>query len=733
MPKFQETEEAVKALMAVLMPLNKALNDIAQNIVSVDGVIKKQAKTTEDLTEKEKELKRQTELNTQVEKLAQKAKELSTEAGKKLTLEQVKLADARKKAVTAAKAEANITQQHTGFMNKLTGAVRGGITQFALIAGAIGGSIAVLKKFGTSIVNSSDVLQDKWAIAMAGAKAASDAFFTSIGKGDFSNLLSNMDKAISAAIEYEELMDKLEDRSRALGIAESKFNVVKQAQLKILRDVGKSNKERIAAADFIIKKENELANTTTDIAEKALKGKLKEYADSKDITKKIIEDNLLNYESNSDLIDQADVYNKALEEKAAIEKLINQGQDMSQSKVYAKILNDVANADEKVVAFSKMRAKYTDLNKEKLDELAQLYKTYYNALASADEKTQRTNARRNSLIDENIKIKEKANKEEIISNEKVRDEFLKNFQDSINKATEIKRKWDLDSYKADLEFADLQKDIEDQMNDYSEQAHKDLLEAEAEETQKGLDADVQAFQDAQDKKQKIIEDFQFAINAVGDLEGLLSQKKLQDIDTEMNKLNFKRDAEIAAAEKAGKDTAKIKEKYQKQENKLKEKQWKTEHKHAIVQSIINTALAVTASLANPIQAIAVGILGAIETGIIASQEMPKYKHGGTAKKGTFAQVSEQGSELAITKSGMFLTPERESKVFFPEETKIFPAYSPETKKAKELISKDGTVTELKEIKKLLSRPQVISGVDRDGVYTLIKEERTRTRVRGLIH
>lgn len=56
MPKFLETEQAAKDLKIALEPVVKMIDDLAKSIVSVDSVIKKQAKTTEDLTDKEKHI-----------------------------------------------------------------------------------------------------------------------------------------------------------------------------------------------------------------------------------------------------------------------------------------------------------------------------------------------------------------------------------------------------------------------------------------------------------------------------------------------------------------------------------------------------------------------------------------------------------------------------------------------------------------------------------------------------
>jgi len=103
-----------------------------------------------------------------------------------------------------------------------------------------------------------------------------------------------------------------------------------------------------------------------------------------------------------------------------------------------------------------------------------------------------------------------------------------------------------------------------------------------------------------------------------------------------------------------------------QATKLKENRLKEERDLAIkrkaiaiIQSIINTAVAVTANLANPVAAIAAGVIGAVQTAVIVAQPlaeggmvMPYENINGRISKKPNAQTSAKGDNTLIyAKSG----------------------------------------------------------------------------------
>jgi hypothetical protein len=66
-------------------------------------------------------------------------------------------------------------------------------------------------------------------------------------------------------------------------------------------------------------------------------------------------------------------------------------------------------------------------------------------------------------------------------------------------------------------------------------------------------------------------------------------------------------------------------------NKIKREAALKDKQAAIIQSIINTAVEVTKALANPLLAVSVGVAGAAQTALIASQPLPQFAEGGFHK------------------------------------------------------------------------------------------------------
>lgn len=108
----------------------------------------------------------------------------------------------------------------------------------------------------------------------------------------------------------------------------------------------------------------------------------------------------------------------------------------------------------------------------------------------------------------------------------------------------------------------------------------------------------------------------------------------------------------------------IDDKFRKESAKIKQEQFKRQKQADLIQSTINTALAVTKALSSapvPINFVLAGVsgaLGAVQTGLIASQPIPKFAKGGVfggkshsngGTKGTF----EDGTQIEVEKDEAF--------------------------------------------------------------------------------
>tara|TARA_R100001530_G_scaffold132292_1_gene104590 strand:+ start:12464 stop:15013 length:2550 start_codon:yes stop_codon:yes gene_type:complete len=83
---------------------------------------------------------------------------------------------------------------------------------------------------------------------------------------------------------------------------------------------------------------------------------------------------------------------------------------------------------------------------------------------------------------------------------------------------------------------------------------------------------------------------------------------------------------------------------------LKKKQAKADKRAAIFNATVNTAVAVTKVIANPILAAIVAGLGAVQVASIAAQPIPAFADGGEPPVGRVSLVGERGPELFVPKS-----------------------------------------------------------------------------------
>lgn len=106
---------------------------------------------------------------------------------------------------------------------------------------------------------------------------------------------------------------------------------------------------------------------------------------------------------------------------------------------------------------------------------------------------------------------------------------------------------------------------------------------------------------------------------------------------------------------------------------FKKKQFQNEKAGAIFSSIINTATAVVKALPNIPLSITVGLLGAAQTALIASQPIPKFKTGVRDFSGGLAILGDGGvSEFARTPDGkVFKTPNKDTLYNLPKGTDVF--------------------------------------------------------------
>lgn len=432
--------------------------------------------------------------------------------------------------------ETNAQMQKVKSGTHQTSGTFGMLTKAAGVLGIGLGSVWGAIRIGKSVIDSTESSGDKFAITVGKMTSAWDFFKKSIATGDFSNFFNNMSKAIAAGEEYAKQLDEIEDRNRSLSIGEAEANIQKQELLKILRDQTKSYEEQRAAGLKIIEIEDKLAEKRVSITTQAKDARIESLL-ALGVTEETIKANLVNYENNKAIIEQADEYNQLLKDRQDLQSAAGaggsyglSGGNQMNNKAVAQIDAQLAATSESVRKFAEMRRKFTKLSGEDLDELVQLYVEMYNAQASADENTQRVSSRLSSLIEQNTKKQQKAIDDESAADNKKNEDMLEKRKALYESFNEMVRKHQISlmtannqelaliNDKYDKEFEAFQKALDDKLIS-SEEFNNAQLQLEVDRTieiaakQSEFAAEqnkkeLEKFITTEEKKRKIAEDFE---------------------------------------------------------------------------------------------------------------------------------------------------------------------------------------------------------------------------------
>ena len=185
-----------------------------------------------------------------------------------------------------------------------------------------------------------------------------------------------------------------------------------------------------------------------------------------------------------------------------------------------------------------------------------------------------------------------------------------------------------------------------------------------EQYQQGLEAIRNAheqLQEEQTKRQieKTREAVEFALQQVSGIVGTISSYVSASYNAQTAQVTARYDAEIKAAEKAGKDTTKLEERKQKELNKIKLEQIEAETEAQKAEALINIALGVTKAIAEyvwPYNAIVAGIttaMGMVQMATIEKQaEAQKAAIG--YYSGGFTGGSNYRREAGVVHEGEFV-------------------------------------------------------------------------------
>lgn len=460
----------------------------------------------------------------------------------------------------------------------------------------------------------------------------------------FNGLSTEINNATTAAREYAIAMDELEDRKNRFISSEAEINAAIAKNNFIAADQTKSSKERMNALLMVQELEKQIANERTKIATDQFNADLLLAANSNGQKMAMMLELVQANETTFNELMKKPLYANLWDSKEFQDnfKKLEDG--------YAAILNAQASYEEggrrtqmRITGFQKEEAAaYKAAAKAKIDAIQAAAEAEWKSseksrqLDSADAIKKRYEIRRNALLlsqDEIMKTEEMYAREELtkagITGEEQNKIIEKTYQDRLALAGKYGKaiNEELESYEPEVKPQGTPMNIaptQDEFDtfwgnlDTTEKKMEAIRQAALEAAQAISDGVFQAingsinkaFENAMDQLQKTYE------KEYEDLEKLKDKKLISD--TEYNKRKDKLDKEREAKELA-----------------LKKEKAKKDKEAAIIQALINTALAVTAAMTTPGAGIALGIiagaLGLIQVALIAAQPLA-YKMGGMVGK-----------------------------------------------------------------------------------------------------
>ena len=204
----------------------------------------------------------------------------------------------------------------TGFLGKLKGLKVGAVAVWT----AIGNAVA---KFAKDAVKLTQKWGDEWSATMAGIKGAYASFVRQISSGEgWSNLFSNMREAYRVSKEVAAALDEIFERKTSFSYQEAEAEKAIAQQQLIMRDASKSEAERKAAAQEIIRLTNQLGDTKRAIYEDEAAANRKLFAQQTGLNDEQTDFLVKEYNQNREIINQAREY---LNQKKKLSSVGGQG------------------------------------------------------------------------------------------------------------------------------------------------------------------------------------------------------------------------------------------------------------------------------------------------------------------------------------------------------------------------------------------------------------------------
>lgn len=151
-------------------------------------------------------------------------------------------------------------------------------------------------------------------------------------------------------------------------------------------------------------------------------------------------------------------------------------------------------------------------------------------------------------------------------------------------------------------------------------------------------------QDNADRKERLKEWNDFAVDAAGDLANTIAQisgnKRQADYNARINELERQREAELSNENLTERQRKAINDKYERLVKEEKRKAFLADRKAAIAQALIYTAVGIAKAIPNWVQVAAAAVAGAAQVAVISSQQPPSYASGGMTDRDPEGYVSQ---------------------------------------------------------------------------------------------
>lgn len=296
------------------------------------------------------------------------------------------------------------------------------------------GAAAAFKK----IISSTDTLSTQWEIFTGGLRSGMNEFWRTIASGDWSNFTSNMKEAVRVGREYASMMDEIEEKSRALSIAEADSRS-KELELEVkLKNKGLTDQQRIEAGQERIRIEEELAASRVKVAQEAYDAELMLATQQSRLSKeKLME---VVRDMDSDLKTKAEAYNKLkaqVKGLEAVNKPTYTGPgtvSMPSPEIGEKIKSlqaEMLSYPDSVKTYADALSGVGNVTDEQLNKLVESYSKLKQAQDSAVENTKKTRTTVNNLLAETRKDQEDEAKKAAEAQKKIREDAFNEGQKAL--------------------------------------------------------------------------------------------------------------------------------------------------------------------------------------------------------------------------------------------------------------------------------------------------------------